>query len=144
MEALFKKIRITCSVVNKVQNHLSQCILLLLYNSMIKSHLQHCIMTWCNGHKTMIKHLQTAVNKFIRIIFGLNARDSVKDVMQKHSISSINQLKELETASFMYKYLHGDLPENFQNLLDDNYLDGSNSRQTKSQSKLSLAFAESN
>ena len=40
----------------------------------------------------MIKHLQTAVNKFIRIIFGLNARDSVKDVMQKHSIFSINQL----------------------------------------------------
>ena len=32
----------------------------------------------------MIKHLQTAVNKFIRIIFGLNARDREKDVMQKH------------------------------------------------------------
>ena len=108
MEALLKKIRITCSVVNKVRNHLSQRILLLLYNSMIKSHLQYCVMTWCDGNKTMIKHLQAAVNKFIRIIFGLNARDSVKDVMQKHSIFSINQLEELETASFMYKYLSGD------------------------------------
>ena len=29
----------------------------------------------------MIKHLQTAVNEFIRLIFGLNGRDSVKDVM---------------------------------------------------------------
>ena len=56
----------------------------------------------------MIKHLQTAVNKFIRLIFGLNGRDSVKDVMQKHGIFSINQLEVLETASFMYKYLHGD------------------------------------
>ena len=127
MEALLKKIRITCSVVNKVRNHLSQRILLLLYNSMIKSHLQYCIMTWCNGNKTMIKHLQTAVNKFIRIIFGLNARDSVKDVMQKHSIFSTNQLEVLETASFMYKYLHSDLPETFKNLFH-NYLDGSNSR----------------
>ena len=87
----------------------------------------------------MIIHLQTAINKFIRIIFGLNARDSVKDVMQKHSFFSINQL-ELETASFMYKYLLGDLPETFQNLLDGNYLDGSNSRQTRSQSKLFLRF----
>ena len=86
MEALLKKIRITCSVVNKIRNHPSQRILLLLYNSMIKSHLQYCIMTWCNENKMMIKHLQTAVNKFIRIIFGLNARDSVKDVMRKHSI----------------------------------------------------------
>ena len=92
----------------------------------------------------MIKHLQTAVNKFIRLIFGLNGRDSVKDVMQKHGIFSINQLEVLETASFMYKYLHGDLVETFQNLLDDNFLDGSNSCQTRSQSKLSLAFAESN
>ena len=40
----------------------------------------------------------------------------------------------------MYKYLHGDLPETFQNLLDDNFLDGSNSRQTRSQSKLFPRF----
>ena len=97
-------------------------------------------MTWCNENKTMIKHLQTVVNKFIKIIFGLNTRESVKDVMQKHSIFSINQLKELETASFMYKYLLGDLPETLKNLLDGNYLDGSNSRQTRSQSKLFPRF----
>ena len=88
----------------------------------------------------MIKHLQTAVNKFIRLIFGVNGRDSVKDVMQKHSIFYIHQLEVLEAASFMYKYLHGDLPETFQNLLDDNFLDGSNSRQTRSQSKLFPCF----
>ena len=111
MEALLKKIRITCSVVNKIRNHRSQRILLLLYNSMIKGHLQYCIMTWCNGNKTMIKHLKTAVNKFIRIMFRLNARDSVKDEMQKHSIFSINQLKKLELASFMYKALYKIRPE---------------------------------
>ena len=88
----------------------------------------------------MIIHLQTAVNKFIRIILGLYALDSVKDVMQRHSIFCINQLKELETASFMYKYLHGDLPETFKNLRSDNYLDGNNSRHTRSQSKLFPRF----
>ena len=60
--------------------------------------------------------------------------------MQKHSAFSINQLEELETASFMYKYLHGDLPETYKNFLDGNYLDGSNSRQTRSQSKLFPRF----
>ena len=60
--------------------------------------------------------------------------------MQKHSVFSIYQLEELKTASFMFKYLHGDLPETFKNLLDDNYLNGSNSRQTRSQSKLYLPF----
>ena len=143
MEALLKKSIITCSVVNKVRNHLSQRILLLLYNSMIKSHLQYCIMTWCNGNKTMNKHLQTAVYKFIRTIFGLNARDSVKDVMQKHSIFSINRLEELETVSFMYKYLHGDLAETFKNLIDDNWTVATLVKQEVSLN-FSLAFAESN
>ena len=61
-------------------------------------------------------------------------------MMQKHSIFSRNQLEVSEAASFMYTYLHGDLPETFKNLLDDNYLDGSNSRQTRSQSKLFPRF----
>ena len=39
----------------------------------------------------------------------------------------------------MYKYLHGDLPETFKNL-DGNYLDGSNSCQTRNQSKLFPRF----
>ena len=50
MEVLLSKIRITCSIVHKIRNNLSQRGLLLLYNSMIKSHLQYCIMTWCNGN----------------------------------------------------------------------------------------------
>ena len=134
MEALLNKIRITCSIVHKIRNHLSQRILLLLYNSMIKSHLQYCIMTWCNGNKTMVKKLQSSVNKFIRLIFKLNYRDSVKTLMQQYSLLTIHQLKELETASFMYKYLHDELPVTFRNLLDDNQLASNTSRQIGSQS----------
>ena len=51
-------------------------------------------------NKSMIKQLQSAVNMFFGKIVGLNAKDSVKNVMQKHDIFSINQLKELETANF--------------------------------------------
>ena len=140
MEALLSKIRITCSIVHKIRNHLSQRTLLLLYNSMIKSHLQYCIMTWCNGNKTMVKKLQSLVNKFIRLILKLNYRDSVKTLMQQYSLLTIHQLEELETASFMYKYLHDDLPVTFRNLLDDNQLASSTSRQTRSQSNLFPLF----
>ena len=140
MEALLSKIRITCSIVHKIRNHLSQRILLLLYNSMIKSHLQYCIMTWCNGNKTTVKKLQSSVNKFIRLIFKLNYRDSAKTLMQQYSLLTIHQLEELETASFMYKYLRDDLPVTFRNLLDDNQLACSTSRQTRSQSNLFPRF----
>ena len=122
VEALLSKIRITGSIVHKIRNHLSQRILLLLYDFTIKSHLQYCIMTWCNGNKTIIKKLQSSVNKFIRLIFKLNYKDSVKTLMQQYSLLTIHQLKELKTVGFMYKYLHDDLPVTFRNLLDDNQL----------------------
>ena len=70
----------------------------------------------------MVKKLQSSVNQFIRLIFKLNYRDSVKTLMQQYSLLTIHQLEELETASFMSKYLHDDLPVTFRNLLDDNQL----------------------
>ena len=39
MEVLLSKIGITCSIVHIIRNDLGQRILLLMYNSLIKSHL---------------------------------------------------------------------------------------------------------
>ena len=69
-----------------------------------------------------------------------NYRESVKTLMQQYGILTIHQLKELETASFVYKYLHDDLPITFRNLLDDNQLACGISRQTRSQSNLFPRF----
>ena len=60
--------------------------------------------------------------------------------MQQDGILAIHQLKELETASFMHKYLHDDLPITFRNLLDNNQLACCISRQTRSQSNLFPQF----
>ena len=88
----------------------------------------------------MVKKLQSSVNKFIRLIFQLNYRESVKTLMQQYSLLTIHQLEELETAGFMYKCLNDELPVTFQNLLDDNQLACSTSRQTRSQSNLFPRF----
>ena len=60
--------------------------------------------------------------------------------MQQYGILTIHQLEELETASFMCKYLHDDLPITFRNFLDDNQLACGISRQTRSQSNLFPRF----
>ena len=57
----------------------------------------------------MVQRLQSATNKFVRLIFKLDLRESVKDSMQQLGSLTINQLAELETANFMYKYLHNKL-----------------------------------
>ena len=45
---LLQKIRLTTSVVNKIKSLLNKQILFTLYNSLIKSHIQYCILIWCN------------------------------------------------------------------------------------------------
>ena len=83
----------------------------------------------------MVQRLQSAANKFVRLIFKLDLRESVKDSMQQLGILTINQLAELETANFMYKYLHKKLPIVFNGLLDKNTI-SEKTHDTRSQSKL--------
>ena len=139
MEVLLQKIRLTTSVGNKIKSLLNQQIPFTLYNSLIKSHIQYCILIWCNGNKTMMQRLQSGANKFVRLIFKLDLRDSVKNSKQQLGILTINQLAELETANFMYKHLHNKLPIVVHGLLDKNTI-SEKTHDTRSQSKLFSLF----
>ena len=59
--------------------------------------------------------------------------------MQQLGILTINQLAELETANFMYKYLHNKLPIVFNGLLDKNTI-SEKTHDMRSQSKLFPLF----
>ena len=85
MELLLQKIRINTAVVKRIQRYLNLEILQLLYNSMVKSHLQYRILTW----------FQRAANNLSRLIFELNYLESVKITMQQNFISTINQTGQL-------------------------------------------------
>ena len=140
-----KKLRINTAVVRRIQHYLNQEILLLLYNSMVKSHLLYCILIWCNGNKTLLQTLQRAANRFIRLIFTLNYRESVKNTMQQNHESTINQLFENELASFLHRYDHGKLPLACQVLLKNNSKSSKTKlRQIRSNSKYFPAYCRIN
>ena len=139
MEVLLQKTGLTTSAVDKIKSLLNQQILSTLYNALIESHLQYCILTWCNGNKTMVQRLQRAANKLVRRIFKLELRESVKDSMQQLGIPTINQLVKLETANFMSRYLHDKLPIVFNGLLDKNTC-SEKMHDTRSQSRLFPLF----
>ena len=91
---------------------------MMLYNSMIKSHLMYCINTWCNGNKTMVQKLQQTANNFIRMVFKMDKRTSVIGVMQENKIMTIRQMAHLETACLMFKYFKNVLPPAFNHFFD--------------------------
>ena len=117
---ILQKLRISYGVVKKASPFLNTTAIQMLYYSMIQSHLSYCITTWCNGNKSTLLKLQRVANKFIRLIYNLDYRASVKEVMQMNGLLTINQLTELETACFMFSYQKKTLPNVFSNLLENN------------------------
>ena len=80
---------------------------------MVKSHILYCITSWCFGYKTMINKLQCAVNKLMRSIFNVGKRQTVSYVMKDNNLLTIHQIRDLEIATFVYKFMNKLLPLTF-------------------------------
>jgi len=81
--------------------------MLLLYHSLINSHLQYCISNWCFGNSTLINKLQLICNKFLKMTFDLPLHSHIKNTMIEHNILRIDQLFKFEIALLMFKKLKG-------------------------------------
>ena len=117
MYAVKKKMRTAFGAVMRITSFLNKKAMLALYHSSILSYVRYCVVNWCSGTETIVSQLQRICNKFIRIIFGLNRRLSVKDVMIENGLLTIKQLRDLEICIFMYKYSNQCLSAALQNLL---------------------------
>ena len=108
MKFILKKLCITYGTIKKISKYFDKNILLLLYNSLIISHIRYGI-----GTKTTVQKIQRIVNKFNRMIFGLRHRASVKNIMKDNGTMTIDQINKLELCRFMYKYTKNLLPPCF-------------------------------
>ena len=135
MEFVLRKICIGYGTVKKISKYFNKKTLLLLYDTLITSHIRYCITTWYYGNKSTALKIQRIANKFIRIIYNLHYRDSVTNIMQENNIMTIDQLSNLEMACFMHKYTKNKLPNSFNNYFSKNLLNGNNKSITRTQSQ---------
>ena len=85
---------------------------------MIFSHLKYGVAVWHHGNITIQKKLQIAMNKFMRIVFSMGFRDSVRETMAENEVLSLNQLFEKEIAIFQHKFESRNLPKHFDSLYE--------------------------
>ena len=104
MNMIKRKIRSSLGSIMRVKPCLTTKAMLILYNSLILSHLRYCITSWCYGNRTIINQLQRICNKFIRAMYGIKRRGCVKNVMIKNELLNIQQLYESEIAILIYKF----------------------------------------
>ena len=147
MDAVLKRLRISLGVVRKISSYLNRSALTMLYHSMFNCHISYCVTTWSFENKTVILNLQRSANKFIRLINGLNFRDSVKQVMVQRHLLSVEQTSEFEIACFMKRYNKNLLPPCFDDFFQTNSINSSAeniTRSTRSSSNLYPKFCRIN
>ena len=116
MNMIKQKIRSSLGSIMRVKPCLTTKAMLILYNSLLLSHLRYCITNWCFGNRIKINQLQRICNKFIRAMYGIKRRGCVKNVMIKNELLNIQQLYESEIAILMYKFQKRTLPIPIQQL----------------------------
>ena len=101
MNKILSKIRRNLGVVRKISCFMNRKTLIQLFHSLIMSHIRYGIIVWHHGQIALRKKIQACANKFLRMIFYLKRRESVKNIMAENKILSVNQIFHLEIAKTM-------------------------------------------
>ena len=119
MQVVLSKIQRNLGIVRRIALFLDRHSLLQLYHSLILSHIRYGLIVWHCSHISLRKKIQACANKFLRIIFHLKPRDSVREIMKENKLLSVNQIYELEISKIMQKLALGVIPTPFQNIFRD-------------------------
>ena len=103
MTEILSKIQRNLAIVRKIACFLDRHSLLQLYHSLIMSHIRYGITVWHHGHVALRKKIQACANKFLRLIFYLKPKDSVRSIMKENNLMSVNQIYHLEVSKIMQR-----------------------------------------
>ena len=120
MDMIKQKMRAALGAVMRIRSYLSSKVILSLYHLLLLSHVRYCISNWCFGYETRILQLQRICNEFIRLVFGLKRRESVKKVMKQNGLLTIKQIYQVEIAIFMYKTVKKIIQSHYRTYLNQN------------------------
>ena len=100
----------------RVKKTLPTSIKNLLYNSLIKSHLEYGILAWGGISQSKLNKLLNIQKKAIRNVSGKFKLSHCDPLFHSLQVLKIHDLYRYNCAVFMYKYKENMLPESFNNM----------------------------
>ena len=113
MFEILSKTQRNLGIVRKISCFLNRQSLLQLYHAVIMSHIRYGIIVWHHCHVAIRKKIQACSNKFLRMIFFMGKRESVRELMVEQSILSVNQIYHAEIGKVMQRLALGTIPAPF-------------------------------
>ena len=106
-------------IMTKIRHFIPLRILKQIYFAFIHSHLTYGIIVWGATFPSYLTPLKSLQNRAIKLLSGVSSRlQSAQPLYKENNILSLNNLLSQETAKFMYKFIHKQLPVQFDNYFD--------------------------
>ena len=97
----------------KLKRFLPQNILKILYNSLILSHLQYCILSWGFKSDRILKLQKRAVRIFTCSKYNAHTEPLLKTL----NLLKIEDIMKTKALKLYYRYKQNELPKYFESLL---------------------------
>ena len=107
--AIANKLSKYAGILNKLKNYLPAYILRMLYCSLVNSHLSYGILLW--GYEC--HRLEKIQKRMIRIITVSKYNAHTKPLFKALDLLKIQDMLDLSTLKFYYRYVHDNLPAYF-------------------------------
>ena len=116
LEKIKNKLSKSMEIFYKLKPILPQNALLKLYYFMVHSHLLYGLVVWGSTFPFYLKKLNSIQNKAVKLIGGENYLDRATPYHSKLNILKLPDLYKLETAKFVYRFMHNTLPQSFSDI----------------------------
>lgn len=118
IEHVNSKISSANFALNCVKNILPLNIRKLVYNTLVKSHLQYGIMSWGGCNNSKIHKLYKLQKKVIRTLANDSYVAHTDPLFARLGILKVKDCLQVEAGTFMYKYFNNMLPNSFDNMFE--------------------------
>ena len=110
------KVSKACGALAKIRHCVDFETLRNVYHALLYSYLRYGIIAWGNASKTLLKPLETLVNKAIRIMaFIPKGNFNISQVYKDLKLLELSKIHQLETGKFMFKTENMMLPTSLGN-----------------------------
>ena len=103
----------TIYVLAKLSYYLPCNTFIILYYSLVHTHLHFALPLWGATYKSYLMKLKRLQNKASRIISKTKIRGKITPQYYKYEILKLEDLYNFEIAKLMHQFAHSKLPPNF-------------------------------
>ena len=119
VEYIVKKISKSCGALAKLRHCVDIKTLINVYYALVNSYVRYGIMVWGSASKTVLKPLQTIINKAIRIItFAPFGNLDLNPAYKQLKLLTLEKTYAFELAKFTFKETNNLLPTEIGNFFD--------------------------